>query len=539
MGVNTIDPSADKIGVWNASEGTHDEAVIAEILKLADVGGVAAGSTLGLEQGLLAAAGQPALTVRAVGFVDTITGKVEGVSLGPGNVVEVYASGAEFTAGNVLYREFMNEGEKICFTGLLTGAIITSTQGFEGYSAVLPIDGAALNSTNQGVCPLLSYGLSFKSTFFYAFRGSSGATADLGVITVVNGPLENTIKLTDGAGVTQLSQEGIALAPWESVLLYTDNSIEHILEGTNPMMACIGSEMGGELFDDAAIYNGRMWDIRPILPVTSDGIFHPRQGFVSAPYDNTVVNWYDRAGDQGTFTVSPGSPVDSDSAAGTSNAQTFHAPDGYTRMRAVGLITAHSGADASGGDAVPIYAVSSMSQTVGQPFQVVDDGSDASETSLTFFGPYEGTVWVYEYNDALSGLDPVPKYTIPLTRNGVSVATSEDQLHPAAAQLSNSTGNAGVTELVGTLNPGLIKSDVPIGVIGQSVSNSTTVPTIRSQSGTTTTAIPTWEDETMLIGITTPVQKAEITKGTDGLDYVRVISPSATSGIGSESWEVR
>ncbi|MEO1077482.1 MAG: hypothetical protein AAFX41_16185, partial [Bacteroidota bacterium] len=69
---------------------------------------IAAGSTLGLQQGLLAAAGQPGLTVLAVGY--TTSGVVQGVSLGPGNVVEVYASGADFNSGTVLYREFMSFG---------------------------------------------------------------------------------------------------------------------------------------------------------------------------------------------------------------------------------------------------------------------------------------------------------------------------------------------------------------------------------------------------------------------------------------------
>ena len=94
--------------------------------------GYSKGAGLAVEQGLLAADGQPAKTVLAVG--PTNTGKVQGCSLGGGNVVEVYASGADFNAGTVLYREFMGAGEPICFTGLSTGAIITSTQGFYGMS---------------------------------------------------------------------------------------------------------------------------------------------------------------------------------------------------------------------------------------------------------------------------------------------------------------------------------------------------------------------------------------------------------------------
>lgn len=125
---------------------------------------IAAGSTLGLEQGLLAASGQPGLTILAVGF--TTSGRAQGISLGNGNVVEVYASGADFNAGTVLYREFMSLGEPIIFTGLSNGAIITSTQGFYGFSE-------CINGNNESPMPLLSYGLSFKETFFYAFRSSA------------------------------------------------------------------------------------------------------------------------------------------------------------------------------------------------------------------------------------------------------------------------------------------------------------------------------------------------------------------------------
>ncbi len=126
-----------------------------------EVGAIAAGSTLGLEQALLANAGQPGKTVLAVGYTDT--GKVQGVSLGAGNVVEVYANGDDFNAGTVLYREFMGLGEPICFTGLDNGAIITSSQGLYGFSE-------QLNGNNESPMPLLSYGLSFKSSFLYSFR---------------------------------------------------------------------------------------------------------------------------------------------------------------------------------------------------------------------------------------------------------------------------------------------------------------------------------------------------------------------------------
>ena len=126
-----------------------------KIVSQSSVFQIAEGSTLGLQQQLLTEAGQTAKTVLAVGF--TNTGKVQGVSLGNGNVIEVYSSGSAFNNGTVLYREFMSLGEPICFTGLSNGAIITSTQGFYGFSEQL--DGSA-----ESPMPLLSYGLSFKET---------------------------------------------------------------------------------------------------------------------------------------------------------------------------------------------------------------------------------------------------------------------------------------------------------------------------------------------------------------------------------------
>jgi len=125
-----------------------------------ETGAISAGSTLGLEQGLLAKAGQPGLTVLAVGYTTS------------------------FSAGNVLHREFMSLGEPICFTGLSNGAIIQASQGFYGFSE-------QLNGSYESPMPLLSYGLSFKSTFFYAFRNSNiyapnSNSANQGWVHIVN-----------------------------------------------------------------------------------------------------------------------------------------------------------------------------------------------------------------------------------------------------------------------------------------------------------------------------------------------------------------
>ena len=135
---------------------------------------------------------------------------MQGCSLGDGNVIEVYASGADFNNANVLYREFMSAGEPICFTGLSSGAIITSTQGFYGVSEQVIGNG-------ESPMPLLSLGLAFTGTFLYAFRNSQhypGEGNSTGQITVVNGPLPSTVTFTKN-GAQVRDQEPRDLEPFE------------------------------------------------------------------------------------------------------------------------------------------------------------------------------------------------------------------------------------------------------------------------------------------------------------------------------------
>lgn len=489
----------------NTDAVTADEAAL--------ISSTAAGSTLGLEQSLLANAGQPALTVLAVG--QTNTGKVQGCSLGDGNVIEVYASGTDFNAGTVLYREFMSLGEPICFTGVDNGAIITSTQGFYGFSE-------QVSGSNESPMPLLSYGLSFKSTFFFAFRS---ANSNEGRVYVVNGPLKSLVTLTNGSGVVTLSQENIVLEPWEFTTLTTNGVSEYILSSTNPIMACHQTNMDANQFQDA----------RLLMPLTSNGITWPRSGNVSAPYNNTQVEFFTRDNVTGFLNstlgtgVSPGSPVDFDAAVGvgTGASDSDYEPDGATRVFAGGLISAYSGADSAGSEATPLMPTSAMSQVVAQPL-FIDDSGDGGNSGIAIASPYAGTAKIYEWNDATKSLDLA--YTVPLTRNGVTITSQQDQKHPASGQVANETTN-GTVLLVGDLNAGVIIADVPITVVVQN-SLPTLIPTLRSQNGTTTTSIVNDDDETLTLGWTPDTIKAEITEGADGILYKRVIN------AGAETWEV-
>lgn len=483
-----------------------------------EVTAIAAGSTLGLQQSLLANAGQPGLTVLAVG--QTNTGKVQGTSLGDGNVVEVYANGTDFNAGTVLYREFMSLGEPIVFTGLSNGAIITSTQGFYGMSE-------NFLGSSESPMPLLSYGLSFKSTFLFAFRNSliysttPGAVNNAGRINVVNGPLSSILKFTDALGVTVRGQENIALEPWEFIQLNTAGNIEYIVESTNPVMACVYADDG-------------FYDMRLVMPLTNDGITWPKSGFVSAPYDNTQVEFFTRDNVTGFLNstlgtgVSPGSPVDFDAAVGvgTGASDADYEPNGATRVLATGLISAYSGADGAGFEATPLMPTSAMSQVIAQP-QSIQDSGDGGNSGIAIASPYEGTAKIYEWNDTTKALDLA--YTIPLTRNGVTVTSKQNQKHPASGGLMNNV-LAGVVPIVGNLAPGVIIADVPITVIIQSDTSVQT--TIRSQNGLTATTIINEDDETLMLGVTPSSLKAEITEGADGILYKRVITG------GTETWEI-
>lgn len=463
---------------------------------------IANGSTFGLEQKLLAEAGQPAKTVLAVGY--TNSGRVQGCSLGAGNVVTVYASGEDFNSGTVLFREFMELGEPICFTGLTTGAIITSTEGFYGLSE--QEQGSA-----ESPMPLLSFGLAFTSTFFYGFRFFDQGN---GFVRVVNGPLSNRITLRDGTGSVQLGQQDLPADPWQALTLDVDGEKEYVLSGTAPMMACVHAQMRVPVFSDS----------RLIMPLTNDGITWPRSGFVSAPYANTVVDWYVRDGASGSLNnglgVSPGSPIDFDVAppVGTGANDPDYRPDGATRLRAAGLVSAYSGADGSGSEATPLMPVSAMSQVVAQPLHIADSG-DGGRSGIAMASPHECEATVFEWDDDSRSL--VEKYQVALTRNGPALSQPQDQYHPASAVISNDT-SAGATALNGSLQPGVIVSTAPITAIVQNGDLGLT-PAIRSQNGTTTTSIINEADEVLMLGWTPDDRRAQISSDTNGFLRRRMI----------------
>ena len=461
----------------------------------------------------------------------TNTGKVQGCSLGDGNVVEVYASGTDFNDANVLYREFMGAGEPICFTGLSPGAIITSTQGFYGM-------GEQVQAGNESPMPLLSLGLAFTSSFVYCFRNSNnypGEGLSTGQITVINGALPSTVSFTNNGNQVR-DQEPKDLAPFELTYFYTNRNGEFTISSTNKVMACVQAYMGtnpplqpGDPGDSAQ----RFYDARLVMPLTNDGITWPRSGFVSAPYDNTASKYFVRDGVTGDFPlVSPNAPVDFDASGSTGANDSDYEPRGCTRLRATGLVSAYSGADSAGLEASPMIPVSAMAQVVAQPFFVADNG-DGGNSGVAIGSPYEGTAKVYQWNTA-TGVAELA-YTVPLGRGtagqGIAPTTPEDQYIPCAGLVANEPGFPGdpsVVQLEGQLNPGYVVADVPVTVVAQN-GTPTLIPEIRSQNGETTTSIVTDDDETLMLGWTPAQLKAEVTEDAAGFTRRREIDASGVA----------
>ena len=467
----------------------------------------------------MAADGQVGRNILAVGF--TNTGKVQGVSLGDGNTVEVYADGQAFLDRNVLYREFMSLGEPIVFTGLANGAIIVASEGFYGMSEI------SHGGTFLSNMPLLSLGLGVTDSFIFAFRHATRATDNNGFLFFVNGALASTVNVTFGDGTPIADQPPIDLQPLEFGFIHLDGDSEYRIQSTNTVMGCIATGFNsGDFTDNSTPISAGIADTRLVLPTSNDIITHPRSGNIDAPFAGTQVDWFDVEGDQGSFAVSPGSPVNIQTATG--NAATDYLPAQFTRFKATGLVVANSGADGAGRNATPACPVSTMSHVVAQPIFITDAGN-GDQSSVTIASPYVGNANVYEWDDALGEL--VLAYEVPLNRQGVTVTNPEDQNHPTAGQVSNEP-DTGVQTLVGQLRPGVVIADVPIMVIVQS--NGTGNITLRSQEGTTASALINDDDEMLMFGITPNDRRIErVTSFDDGLTYIREIGAG-----GSETWRL-
>lgn len=505
---------------------------------------IAAGNTLGLEQQLLAASGQVGKTVLAVGFVyhqgdaeGTTNMKAQITSLGSGNTVFVYASGADYNSGTVLEGPiFLGLGEVYVIENLSNGSIITASEGAYGFSQ-------QRNNNDESPMPLLSFALAFKDTFMYGFRNcqtyvgpaGGGTSNQEGWIHVVNGPVASEVQLRTGAGAVVQGQSGIQLDPWEYVRLYTDGNQEYRITATNPIMACHNAAMDS---------SPQFYDSRLILPLTNDGITWPRSGFVSALYSGTIVDYFVNDQAQGQFTCNPGSPVDFDGTTGATDQD--YEPRGATRVKAFGLISAYSGADSSGLEASPLCPVSTFTQRIALPLHIRNAG-DGGNNGIALASPYTGTARLYEWNQGTGSADLVtvndpsgtPVTEIPLIRRDAAGAEytatgSFEQNHPASALISTSTdAAAGAHYLQGDFNGGYIEIDVPCTCVfnAEQNENGAVDHTFKGTSGSAVVGIHSDDDEQLTYGITPETIAAEVRVDTTGLLRRRSIG----SG-GTETW---
>ena len=520
---------------------------------------IAAGFTLGLSQKLLASNRQLGKTVLAVPYVSSDRdrnhnsktpeekGKVQVTSLDDGNVLFVYASGADFLTQTIQEGPiFLSKGEIYVIADCVPGAIITMEGG--GYGMAEQTRG-----TDVSPMPLLSLALGLNDAFFNAFRNSQGTENEQGWIHVVNGPLASVVNLQQGDGIPVEDpdgnlQIGIELAPWQYKRLYTKGNQEYRLTSSQLVMASINARMGPTT---------RFYDSRLIMPMTNDGITWPRSGFVSAQFPNTKVSYWvadGRTGDNdGSFIAAPGAPVDADSTAGTGANNSDYEAVAATRFKAAGVISAFSGADSAGLEATPMMATSNLTQRVALPLGMLASG-DGGDNGIAIASPYFGTAKLYEWNPAtgkaelvtLTDADGVSQTTeiiITRHRQGGAVANRADQDYPASAlvspKLSNTTDGLCYT-LTSDFKGGYIEADVPIIVVqnAQQNQNPTAAPTVffRGTGEQQLPGIAANDDEQLTFGITPDEIRAEVQQGRDGMLYRRVLDNDTPGGMATEQW---
>lgn len=467
-------------------------------------------------------------------------------SLGDGNAVLVYENGNDYLAGIASQGPFfMSDGETMVIEVVEPGAIITMSEGGYGYSE----QRATLSGGNtyESPMPLLSLGLAFRESFFYAFRNSNQPTGDSrGLVHVVCGPVPSTVKLENPlTGTAILGQENIQLEPFERVTLTTDANSEYKIKGSEPIMACVHAQMGD---------SPRFYDSRLIMPLTNDGITWPRSGYMSSLYQNCLVKYYVNDGSQGTgnavpgqFTIAgPGSPVGIQGQGATGSNDPDYNPRSASRFLAQGLVSAFSGADGSGLEATPMMPVSAMSQKVPLCGTIKNELTGRNNC-IAIASPYEGVAQIYEFNQTTGELEQ-RLFVDPATgldtsdillerRTGTTYTTQLDQRAPASATIDAAGGNA--TSGVYEFRPGdpdftggVLIANVPVAVVLNNTQNTgTQTNTYRGSSGNQVLGVRSKADETLMVGITPEEIRLNVRLAQDSLYYRQTLQAG-----GTEAW---
>ncbi|MBB4658728.1 DUF2793 domain-containing protein [Parvularcula dongshanensis] len=412
----------------------------------------------------------------------TTTGIVQVASAAERNVVEVYDDGAAYVGRNVRQRLFMSLGEVAVLTGLSAGAVIVSTGGVGGASDTA-------SGSDRSPMPLGLEGFAGRQFFFYAFRRSAGGA---GRVFVSAGAVPATVRLLNGAGTAEV--DSAALGAFGFAELQTDADAEFQVIADQPIFVGVASGLGG---------GDVVSDLRLVPPLSTQIIGHARQGYVSALYADTVVSWYLQDGRRGSFTVSPGSPVDL--AAETGANSNDYSPEDFVILRASGPISSYSGADGEGGEATPHYPVGALAQRVPVPLATKAQGT-GKDSCFALASPHEGTAAIYRSDGSLFA-------TLPLTRQN-AVTTPDDQLCPCSARLD---GQSMPSDFPG----GWIEADVPIYVVMNSSQNEAQF----------TGGVITYGDEIALPGVTPEEARTEVRRDEAGFLRRRRLGAD-----GAEAW---
>ena len=170
-------------------------------------------------------------------------------------------------------------------------------------------------------------------------------------------------------------------------------------------------------------------------------------------------------------------------------------------------MSAFSGADGSGFEAVPFYPASACTQCIPIAFATINSGHGA----ISCFAIQS----LYEGNYKIFGSDGDLKYTGTIDR-GFTADSGKRQKHPAQALLE---GSSMFEPFLG----GWIEADVPINLIMNTDENQDYI----------TGGIDTESDEILLVGVTPDNTRAELRKDAKGLTRRRTLS-----GTGTETWEL-
>ena len=362
--------------------------------------------------------GNPGLS-DMVAFTDFL---INSVTLGIGSSGDnnaVYKR--EPTDNDFIYLTTMSLGEIQNFD-LPAGTVFRSTKGICGFTSPSPM-------------PFGVASMSASYFRFYAFRGTSEAF-------VTSAGLESVVTLYSADGITVVDGP-VTLEPFGSATLECGDAAtgEFVITATNDVYT------GTKTTDNR--------DQRIVPPMALEIIVWNRFNRVTAQESGTLVRWYRQNMETGSVTVDAGTPqniyngtINEDAGGIPENAGSTedYAEDGCLILRADKPIGCFSGADGAGSDSTPGWPLNQLAQLFPNPANV-DDQLRADQSSVTIGSQYEGTMFVYDSTKTLIT-------SIAITR-GTVVATTDDQLYPAAAQWQPL--DSGITDWYG----GFVITNVP------------------------------------------------------------------------------